>query len=44
MLLGQFWMRDAKVFHDWGNNTINIQQIGTIRTTPITKKFGTPTK
>jgi hypothetical protein len=22
MLLGQFWMRDAKVFHDWGNNII----------------------
>jgi hypothetical protein len=44
MLLGQFWMRDAKVFHDWGNKTINIQRIGIIRTILVTKKFGTPTK
>jgi hypothetical protein len=30
--------------HDWGNNTITIQGVGTIRTIPITKKLGAPTK
>jgi hypothetical protein len=24
MLLGRPWLRDAKVAHDWGNNTITI--------------------
>jgi hypothetical protein len=24
MLLGRPWLRDAKVFHDWGNNIITI--------------------
>jgi len=32
------------VFSDWGNNIITIQGIGIIRTIPITKKVGTPTK
>jgi len=44
MLLGCPWLRDAKMFHNWGNNTIIIQGIGTIRTIPITKKLGAPTK
>jgi len=25
MLLGKPWLRDAKVAHDWGSNTITIQ-------------------
>jgi hypothetical protein len=31
-------------FHDWGNNTIIIQATNTIKTIPITKKLGAPTK
>jgi len=30
MLLGKPWLRDAKVAHDWGNNTITIQGNQTI--------------
>jgi hypothetical protein len=37
MLLGCPWLRDAKVFHDWGNNIITIQGMGT-------KKLGAPNK
>ncbi len=32
------------MFHDWGNNIIIIQGNGTIRTIPVTKKLGAPTK
>jgi len=32
MLLGLLWLKDAKVTHDWGNNTVTIQGNGTIRT------------
>jgi hypothetical protein len=44
MLLGCPWLRDAKMFHDLGNNIITIQGTDTIRTIPITKKLGAPTK
>jgi len=44
MLLGHLWLRDVKVSHDWGNNTITIQETNTFRTIPITKKLGTLTK
>jgi hypothetical protein len=44
MLLGRPWLKDAKVFHDWGNNIITIQGIDTIKNIPITKKLGAPTK
>jgi hypothetical protein len=44
MLLGRPWLRDAKVYHDWGNNIITIQGTGIVRTIPITKKLGAPTK
>jgi len=44
MFLGHPWLRDAKVSHDWGNNTITIQGIGTIRTILVTKKLRAPTK
>jgi hypothetical protein len=30
--------------HDWGNNTIIIQEADIVRTIPITKKLGPPTK
>ncbi len=30
MLLGRPWLRDVKMAHDWGNNTITIQRNGTI--------------
>jgi hypothetical protein len=42
MLLGGPWLRDAKMSHDWGNNT--IQGMGIIITIHITKKLGPPTK
>jgi hypothetical protein len=44
MLLGCPWLRDAKVSHDWGNNTITIQGIGTIITIHVTQKLKAPTK
>ncbi len=31
MLLGKPWLRDAKVGHDWGSNTITIQGNGIIK-------------
>ncbi len=40
MLLGRPWLRDAKVAHDWGNNTITIQGNWTIWTITITKHLG----
>jgi hypothetical protein len=44
MLLGCPWLRDAKISHDWGTNTIAIQITNTIRTIPIIKKLGVQTK
>ncbi len=44
MLLGCPWLRDAKMSHDQGNNTIIVQGAGIVRTIPITKKLGAPTK
>jgi len=44
MLLGCPWLRDVKMSHDWGNNTIIIQGTNTIKTIFVTKKLGTPTK
>jgi hypothetical protein len=38
------WLKDLKMFHDWGNNTITIQGIDIVRTIHVTKKLGTPTK
>jgi hypothetical protein len=40
MLLGRPWLRDAKVAHDWGSNTITIQGNGTIKTITVTKHLG----
>ncbi len=44
ILLGHPWLKDVKVFHDWGNNTITIKGVGTILTILVIKKLGTPTK
>jgi hypothetical protein len=44
MLLGRRWFKDAKVTHDWGNNVINVQGYGTIRTISINKKLGAKTR
>jgi len=43
-LLGRPWFRDVKVTHDWGNNVINVQGNGTIKTISINKKLGAETK
>jgi hypothetical protein len=40
MLLGRPWLRDAKVAHDWGNNTITVQRNGIVRTITVTKHLG----
>ncbi len=40
VLLGCPWLRDPKVFHDWGNNTITLQGVGTVRTILNGKKLG----
>ncbi len=37
-------LTDAKVSHDWGNNTITIQGIGIVKTIFVPKKPGAPTK
>jgi hypothetical protein len=37
MLLGRPWLRDVKLAHDWGSNTITIQGNGTIKTIIVTK-------
>jgi hypothetical protein len=38
--LGRPWLRDAKVAHDWGNNTITVQWNGIVRTITVTKHLG----
>ncbi len=40
MLLGRPWLKDAKMTHDWGNNTVTIQGNGIIKTITITKHLG----
>jgi hypothetical protein len=44
MLLGCPWLKDVKVFHDWGNNITIIERANIIWTIPIIKKLGAPTK
>jgi hypothetical protein len=44
MLLGRPWLRDAKVAHDWGNNTMIIQGNGTIKTIVVSKHLGAKMK
>jgi hypothetical protein len=40
MLLERPWLRDVKVAHDWGSNTITIQGNGTVTTIIVTKHLG----
>lgn len=40
MLLGRPWLRNAKIFHDWGTNMITIEGNGTTCVILITKKLG----
>ncbi len=44
MLLGRPWLKDVKVSHDWGTNTITIQGTNTVIIILVTKKLGTQTK
>jgi hypothetical protein len=44
MLLGEPWLRDVKVAHNWGNNTMTIQGNGTIKTILVTKHLGAKVK
>jgi hypothetical protein len=44
MVLSCHWLKDPKVFHEWGNNIITMQITNTIRTIHVTKKLGAPTK
>ncbi len=43
-MLGCPWLMDAKMSHDWGNNTIIIQGASIVKTIHVTKKLGAPTK
>jgi hypothetical protein len=44
MLLGQPWLCNAHVTHDWGNNLITIEGNGTVRTLVVTKHLDNNTK
>jgi hypothetical protein len=44
MLLGRPWLKDGKVTHDWGNNVINVQGNGIVRTILVNKQLGTKPK
>jgi hypothetical protein len=44
MLLGRLWLKDAKVSHNWGTNTITIQGTSTLKTILVTKKLYVQTK
>jgi hypothetical protein len=44
MFIGKPWLRDAKVTHDWGNNTMTIQGIGLVRTIVVIKHLGIEVK
>jgi hypothetical protein len=44
MLLGQPWLHNAHVTHDWGNNIITIEGNGIVQTISITKHLDSNTK
>jgi hypothetical protein len=44
MLLGRPSLRDAKIAHDLGNNTMTIRKNGMVRTMVVTKPLGTKVK
>ncbi len=43
MLLGRPWLKDVKSTHDQGNNVINVQGNGIVKTISIRKKLGVET-
>ncbi len=44
MLLGRPWLKDVKVAHDWGSNTVTIQGNGTMRIIIVIKHLGSEVK
>jgi hypothetical protein len=44
MLLKCPWLRDAKIFHDWGTNIVTILKTRIVRNIYVTKKLGAQTK
>jgi hypothetical protein len=40
MLLGEPWLKDVKMAHDWGTDIVTIQGNGTIKTIIVTKHLG----
>ena len=40
MLLGRFWLRNAKVIHDWANDQVQIMGNGTVKTVKINCQLG----
>jgi hypothetical protein len=44
MLLSHHWLKDAKMFHDWGNNIIIVHITNIVKTIHVIKKLGAPTK
>jgi hypothetical protein len=44
MFLGQPWLHNAHVTHDWGNNLITIEGNGTMQTINVTKHLDNNTK
>jgi hypothetical protein len=44
MLLGQPWLHNARVTHDWGTNLITIEGDGTIQIITVTKHLDNNTK
>ncbi len=44
MLLGCPWLKDVKVFHNWGTNIVTIQGTNIVRTILVIKKLGVQTK
>jgi hypothetical protein len=43
-LLRRPWLKDAKITHDLGNNTMTIQGNGMVRTMVVTKPLGAKVK
>ncbi len=44
MLLRCPWLRDAKIFHNWGTNIVTIQGTNIVKTILVIKKLGVQTK
>jgi hypothetical protein len=44
MLIGRPWLKDAKMTHDWGNNTMTIHGNGLVKTIVVIKHLGEEVK